>query len=198
MQARRTWGITQAIVSTARGTLLSVVLLALVCALGWPSAAFAAEAAAPELLTMAAEPLTMAPEPVTCATDEVAALPPEPMCEIVSIDPDEDGFFAAAPICDPDGASALAPEPVHPIGNDRIEATPSCDAGADGSWLTLEGGKRSDDPGQRISTPVEPAMLPDDLPLPRWWGLLGLAGPARLLGDADGVRRRLEDPPTGA
>lgn len=140
--------------------------------------------------------MALATEPVSCATDEVAALPPEPMCEIVAIDPDADGFFAAAPICDPSGASALAPEPVHPIGNDRLEATPSCEGAFGG--MALDAGGPQEDPGPRTSAAVDPALLPDVAPVPRWWGVVTGAGPGRLLRPAEGIRRRLEHPPHGA
>jgi hypothetical protein len=178
-------------VSSARGTLLSVVLVALACALGWPTAAFAAE-----VMPGVSVPAMSVGEPVSCATEEVAALPPEPMCEIVAIDPDADGFFAAAPICDPSGASALAPEPVHPIGNDRLEATPSCEDARGG--VALDASERHDDPGPRTPIAVDPALLPDLAPVPRWWGAITDAGPGRLLRYAEGHRRRLEHPPHGA
>ncbi len=175
--------------SSSRGTLLSVVVVALACALGWPSTAFAAELMA-SVVSLASVDAT------GCPAEDTSALPLEPMCEIIEVDPDADGLFAPAPICDPSGASALAPEPVHPIGNDRLEATPSCDAFVLGHALDVD--ERHDDRAPRVSATLEPALVPDLLPVPRWWGAVSDAGPAHLLRPCDGVRRRHEHPPYGA
>jgi hypothetical protein len=42
--------------------------------------------------------------------------------------PSEEGDGQAAPMCDPRGATALAPPRVHPIPDARIEAATPCDA----------------------------------------------------------------------
>lgn len=187
------------------------VLLALVaavaCVLGWPAAALAAEAIALQAAAPArgAEPselpadLAASWEPVasSCDADAPAALPPEPMCEIIAVDPDEDGFFAAAPLCDPSGASVVAAEPVHPIGDDRLEATPGC-GGDDESSMRLDRRNGPDDPAQRIQVAIDPALLPTLPAVPRFWRTTSDVGPSRLLGPAEGVRPRLEHPPHGA
>lgn len=197
---------------SARRSPLAVVLAlvaAVACVLGWPSVVLAADVLAAEVLAAesraagsdGAEPsaagsLAASWEPVasTCDADAPAALPPEPMCEIIAIDPDEDGFFAAAPLCDPSGASVIAAEPVHPIGDDRLEATPSCDE--DGSsLLRLDRRSGPDDPAQRIQVALDPALLPTLPVVPRFWSTTTDVGPSRLLGPAEGVRPRLEHPP---
>ena len=79
----------------------------------------------------------------TCDAAELAskmAPPDEPSCTVVTRVVDRaTGATQAAPMCDPRGASAVAPQRVLPVDDARIEATPSC--GAD---------ERSD----RTSTPL--------------------------------------------
>lgn len=202
------------------------LVAAVACVLGWPAAALAAEAMARQAASpergagppsepsdrgpsepgpsepgLAAGPADVAAswEPVasSCDADAPAPLPPEPMCEIIAVDPDEDGFFAAAPLCDPSGASVVAAEPIHPIGDDRIEATPSCD-GDDDSSMRLDRRNGPDDPAQRIQVALDPALLPTLPAVPRFWSAASDVGPSRLLGPAEGVRPRLEHPPHGA
>ncbi len=131
----------------------------------------------------------------SCPEEEASApLPPEPMCEVVAIDPDEDGFFAAAPICDPSGASAVAPAPIHPIGDDRLEATPTCADPTSGPAVDRDRG--GDAPSERPLTSVDPALLPSTEPPLRARGTACTENPGALLGPAEGVRHRLEQPPT--
>ena len=56
---------------------------------------------------------------------------PEPSCEVVTTVDEETGETTkAAPICDPRGASAVAPQRILPVEDARIEAPRSC-GGAD-------------------------------------------------------------------
>lgn len=175
--------------------LVAALVAAALCVLGLPGAALAATELALAEAFESPDAISVEPLVSTCASDEAVALPPEPMCEIALVDPDEDGFFAQAPLCDPSGATVIAAEPVHPIGNDRLEAPPSCDGA---SLLFLDRSSAPDDPAPRLLVAVDPALLPS-LPLvPRLRGTGTDVGPSRLLGPAEGVRRRLEHPPHGA
>lgn len=71
-----------------------------------------------------------------CENDVVSMMAPppsEPICEIVTTVSETTGETSAAPICDPRGATALAPPRILPVADARIEATPSC--GTEGSQL---------------------------------------------------------------
>ncbi len=96
-----------------RGVAQLVFLLTLACAWLLPRAAQAA----------------LVP---TCDAAELASKitpPDEPSCTVVTRIVDQaTGRTTAAPICDPRGASAVAPQRVLPVDDARIEATPSCGA----------------------------------------------------------------------
>jgi len=163
------------------------IALALLCLVAFPAAAIAA-LQAPDLASI----LVVA----TCAEVDAGVLPPEPICEVLTVEDDE-GFFAAAPICDPSGASAVAPQPISPIGDDRIEQTPGCDDQA--SALQLGPRPSGDDsPHHQISVGFEPALVPEQLTPLRHWGVVSLAPFGRLLGPAEGVARAVEHPPHAA
>lgn len=160
----------------------AAIALALLCLVAAPRAALAADVAS--LIV------------VTCAEDDASgALPPEPMCEVVNLEDDE-GFFAAAPICDPSGASAVAPQPISPIGNDRMEQTPGC--GNDVSVLHFGPRPSRDDSPQQLSLTLDPAILPVVLVAPTWFGRMPQRSPAPLLGPSEGVARMVEHPPHAA
>ncbi len=66
-----------------------------------------------------------------CEDDAVSAMPPppsepEPSCTVVTSVDEATGETSAAPICDPRGASAVAPQRVLPISDARIDAAPGC------------------------------------------------------------------------
>lgn len=158
------------------------IAVALLCLVGLPGAAFAAEIASVMV--------------VTCAEDDAPAiLPPETICEIRAVE-DDDGFFAAAPICDPSGASAVAPQPVWPIGDDKIEQTPGC--GDDGSTLQLGPRPPQDDSSHQLSLTVDHAVLPGAIDAPRWSGSVTQTRLGSLLGPSEGIERRVEHPPHAA
>lgn len=68
----------------------------------------------------------------TCDAAELASRvspPEEPSCTVVTRVVDQaTGATTAAPICDPRGASAIAPQRVLPVEDARIDASPSCGA----------------------------------------------------------------------
>lgn len=70
----------------------------------------------------------------TCDAAELASRfspPEEPSCTVVTRVVDEaTGATTAAPICDPRGASAIAPQRILPVEDARIDASPSCGADA--------------------------------------------------------------------
>jgi hypothetical protein len=55
--------------------------------------------------------------------------PPEPTCEVVTTVDEETGTTKAAPICDPRGASAVAPPSILPVVDARLVAVKSCNGG---------------------------------------------------------------------
>ncbi len=173
----------------ARGTralpwsIASAIGLALLCLVAFPGAASAADVASVLV--------------VTCAEDDAAGvLPPEPICEVLTVEDDE-GFFAAAPICDPSGASAVAPPPVFPIGDDRMEETPGCHDIAGGLQL----GPRpsgDDSPHHQLTFTVDPGLIPEPIMAPAWSGHVSQVSVGALLGPSDGIRRAVEHPPHAA
>lgn len=175
-------------------SIAAAIALAALCLVLFPSAAFAA-AAYSGAVEGGASVLV-----VTCAEDEPAALPLETICEVlprVRGGEDDEGFFAAAPICDPSGASAVAPQPVSPIGDDKLEQTPGCDEIAAALQLGPRP-PRDDSSHHQISSSAEPALVPDALPAPCWSGEVTVLPPVALLGPADGVRQAIEHPPHAA
>jgi len=79
-------------------------------------------------------PLSASAAIVPVCEHEVASVapqpPPEPRldtsCEAALSADEETDDPNAAPLCDPAGASAVAPMRVHPISDGRIEAAPGC------------------------------------------------------------------------
>jgi hypothetical protein len=56
---------------------------------------------------------------------------PEPTCSVVTTVDEDTGETSAAPICDPDGMSAVAPPRIYPVSDASIrDGTPLCD-----DWL---------------------------------------------------------------
>jgi hypothetical protein len=100
-----------------------LVCFALAVALCVPLRAWAAIVPAcenRELLT-----LVPPPSPSLLLADPPGEPAPEPAC--VSLNREPEGDSKVAPICDPRGASMIAPPRVHPVSDDRIEAVPSCE-----------------------------------------------------------------------
>jgi hypothetical protein len=52
----------------------------------------------------------------------------EPRCTVVTGVDEETGEAKAAPICDPRGASAVAPPRILPVSDARIDAAPGCNS----------------------------------------------------------------------
>jgi hypothetical protein len=100
-----------------------LVLLTLAFAWAW---------LAPGLARAAFVPICDAP-----AVASSIPLPPEPVCAIVvtAID-DSTGETSVAPICDPRGASAIAPPRILPVSDARLEATPECGDDATATAVT--------------------------------------------------------------
>src|SRR5690606_20883254 len=96
LRAAALWSNTSTLMLSSRRPPFAVVLAlvaAVACAL-FPGAAFAAVgfpaiAEALELDPATESAFSWEPVSSTCAADEPAPLPPEPMCEIVAVDPDE-------------------------------------------------------------------------------------------------------------
>jgi hypothetical protein len=171
----------------AAWSIAAAIALAVICLVALPGAAFAADVASVLV--------------VTCAEEEPAsALPPEPMCEVMTFMTnveDDEGFFAAAPICDPSGASAVAPQPISPIGDDKLEQTPDCDDLA--SFLQLGPQPSRDDSSPHpLSFSLEPAVIPDAIAAPVWAAEASQAFFGALLGPAEGIRPAVEHPPHAA
>lgn len=66
--------------------------------------------------------------PVCDAPKLVSAMPTvdEPLCTFVAAVDEETGDTTVAPICDPRGASAIAPQRILPVSDATIDAVPGC------------------------------------------------------------------------
>ena len=170
----------------AAKSIVVAIAVAVLCLVALPSVAFAADVASVLV--------------VTCVEEDASTLPPEPMCEVMTFMAnveDDEGFFAAAPICDPSGASAVAPQPISPIGDDKLEQTPGCDEVA--SFLQLGPRPPRDDSSPHpLSFSLDPALVPDAIAPPVWAAEVTDAPMGALLGPADGIRHPLEHPPHAA
>jgi hypothetical protein len=73
------------------------------------------------------ELLSLAPPPAPSIllVDQPGEPAPVAACEAPSGEPEGDS--KVAPMCDPRGASIIAPPRIHPVNDDRIEASPSCE-----------------------------------------------------------------------
>jgi hypothetical protein len=63
-----------------------------------------------------------------CEVEPAATMvpPAEPVCDVIESSDEATGETSAAPICHPDGASAIAPPRILPVSDARIDAAPSC------------------------------------------------------------------------
>lgn len=132
-----------------------------------------------------------------CDADELeTTMPPAvPACEIVTT-VDDTGNERAAPICDPRGASAVAPQRILPVGDARIEAGAS-GCGTDNSMSALEPRRSSDEPAASAFA-VEPATVAMN-EVPAAFGGDSLITTSPVTGGARlGHDRRLERPPRRA
>lgn len=86
--------------------------------------------------------------------------PPPPPCDEAT----DGGDSSAAPICDPDGASAVAPPRLLPVADARIEAVPSC---GESSFVGPSiGPQRGDHPALTSPAVVDHAALTAALLVP--------------------------------
>jgi hypothetical protein len=65
------------------------------------------------------------PSPLLLLADAPAEPAASAACSAPLLEPE--GDTKLAPMCDPRGASMVAPPRVHPVNDDRIEAAPSCE-----------------------------------------------------------------------
>lgn len=132
----------------------------------------------------------------TCDAAELASRvspPEEPSCAVVTRVVDQaTGATTAAPICDPRGASAIAPQRILPVEDARIDASPSC--GAD-ELAPLTGSNARSTPqaapaalADQALPSAEPVIAPATLSM-----MLEYLEPA--VGPVYGVSRAIEHPP---
>ncbi|XXX81121.1 hypothetical protein WMF30_20395 [Sorangium sp. So ce134] len=94
----------------------------------------------------------------------VAPPPDEPSCTVLTSVDDATGETRAAPICDPRGASSVAPPRTLPMTDDRIDAAPGCDGGD--LWPRVGPNSRQSGPVSELSSPLQQAVLVPELVLP--------------------------------
>lgn len=129
------------------------------------------------------EPMTLAPPPV----------PSEPACAIVTSVDEVTGETSAAPICDPRGASSIAPPRILPIADARIDAAPGCN-GQD-AWPSVGPSSRDSAPGGDLAGPPQRALLSPELVVPGPAELVVLAFAAPPGGPRAGVEQGVYHPP---
>ncbi|WP_437947338.1 hypothetical protein WME98_42215 [Sorangium sp. So ce296] len=94
----------------------------------------------------------------------IVAPPDEPSCTVLTSVDDETGETRAAPICDPRGASSVAPPRTLPMTDDRIDAAPGCDRGE--LWPRVGPNSGHPSPVSELSSPPQQAVLVPELVLP--------------------------------
>lgn len=106
--------------------------------------------------------VTMMPRtPAALPLAFVAAEEPASPCDEISAAADSEEEVAASKIpafCDARGASAIAPQRVHPINDARIEATPSC-ARVDAPAQTIAPSSHDGNVAGSVALPLDPAAL---------------------------------------
>jgi len=174
-------------VPRARLVALATFAVLAFVALAWPQRALAAILPACEEAPAATMLPAAAPQPL-----------PQSDCERAADDGDDDDDTAlafGAPICDPHGASALAPPRVFPVEDSRLEATPGTCAHGSGDTAAALAPQQQERPAS-ASFVLPHAALPDLLTLaaPRVWveapPMPEAEGHAR-----DGQRARIYHPP---
>jgi hypothetical protein len=88
----------------------------------------------------------------------MAPAAPEPLCALVRLVDEATGETSAAPICDPRGASAVAPPRILPIPDARIEIRKTCSSPASSPALSPD--RRSESVGHAVA--LERAVVPED------------------------------------
>ncbi|MGK3982223.1 hypothetical protein WME99_04260 [Sorangium sp. So ce136] len=87
----------------------------------------------------------------------IVAPPDEPSCTVLTSVDDATGETRDAPICDPRGASSVAPPRTLPVADDRIDAAPGCE-GSD-PWPTVGPSSRHPVPVNELASTPQPALL---------------------------------------
>lgn len=132
-----------------------------------------------------------------CEDDRITLVPApsEPSCTVVTRVDDVTGETSAAPICDPRGATAIAPPRILPMTDARIDAVPGCDGGELSSPRV---GPRSHDPlaAGELGCATQPALLLPDLVVPPAYVNLAPASCTPVAGGPRlGVARGIYHPP---
>ncbi|WP_437737112.1 hypothetical protein [Sorangium sp. So ce1335] len=94
----------------------------------------------------------------------IVAPPDEPSCTVLTSVDDATGETRDAPICDPRGASSVAPPRTLPVADDRIDAAPGCDGGD--PWPRVGPNSRHPVPASELASAPQQALLVPDLVLP--------------------------------
>ena len=90
----------------------------------------------------------------------IVAPPDEPSCTVLTSVDDATGETRDAPICDPRGASSVAPPRTLPITDARIDAAPGC-AGSDGGPMVGPNSRHSGAVSELSSAPQQALLLPE-------------------------------------
>lgn len=131
-----------------------------------------------------------------CEDDQmtIVAPPDEPSCTVLTSVDDATGETRAAPICDPRGASSVAPPRTLPITDARIDAAPGCDGGD--LWPRVGPNSRHPGPVSELSSPPQQALLVPQLVLPAAWAPVALVSFLAVPGGPrSGVEQGVYHPP---
>jgi hypothetical protein len=120
--------------------------------------------------------------------------PAEPSCEVVTTVDEETGATTkAAPICDPRGASAIAPQRILPVEDSRLDAVKPC-GGSDDQLVGLQ--PHQNDPPAAPAWASVQAHLPDALALMPPLPAAEVAWRVRPAGASrPGIHRKVYHPP---
>jgi hypothetical protein len=130
--------------------------------------------------------------PVCDAQAVASTLPrsPEPVCAVVvtTID-DETGETTVAPICDPRGASAIAPQRILPVSDASLEATPEC---GDDSSATAVTSRSDDSPNRAQSFIAGEIGIPIHFEVPNLLRRAVMVVPAEFAAEIGGPRAGID------
>lgn len=129
----------------------------------------------------------------TCENDALSQMP---LTLNMSCDEAAEAALAdgsAAPICDPSGASAIAPPRLLPIADARIESAPGCGDSAEAGPMI--GPHRGDHPALTSSAILDQTTLAADLFVPPAPFLESADLPAPAGGPRAGARKDIYHPP---
>lgn len=101
--------------------------------------------------------------PICDAPESQSFVPQEPACAVVTRIDDETGETTVAPLCDPRGASAIAPPRLLAVSDARLDQGPSC--GSDAIELGLSPSSGDHAPKLPSSWVVDLALLTEPLSL---------------------------------